>query len=707
MAQSLSTNENDDDFVPVNITFPSHVPPQTTASVLTGTSTFHESSMYTPSHFRLLDSNPSIEKNNSDYDSLKSGQKSPFWRPSTPQSVTVTETMSTPDGTRVMQREKKLRLLRSKSRRTETDLPESKSSVLGTTSNMISCIVGAGIIGIPYAMNQTGILAGVFLMIVVAILTDKSLRMLIELGNQVDAKSYEILMEAVFGGRLGFVFISINMFLMSYGAMICYLLIIKQTFASLIMGNEMIMNMLAAAGLTSDDLNQESIGRWILVITSLVVIIPLSMQRDMANLSKTSTISVIFDVLLVFIIAISSPVQQSIEQGGGITTVMKQSTIHMNTFFIGLGVLSFAFVCQDSCFIIAGSLHKPTKKRWAKVTSSALYICTALGIIIGVTGYLGFLEKTEGNVLENFSDISKSEMLPFGSIHTYQAVNMARAFLGLTMFCVYPLASYVCRHVLIVLLFSGNTARTGDDHSVLARWDRRVALTLALYISALVPALLCDSLGTILALTGTVAGSCLSYLGPGGAYLAVNGFKFLYQVRHSWQVKDNFKALMWNYPENQKEMISPIDRHATENSNQTETGLIMSSLKVIAWYFFLMPLWVFIATKGGENVKEFERNKVLEKSKFNKRLSKIVHKTLNAVEMGVSVGSELLSSRQNVYGSIHEGKEGREVIMKSKDDEEDLQELCPPTHGDFILAISYIILGVVALVAGIFSISSQ
>ena len=69
------------------------------------------------------------------------------------------------------------------------------------------------------------------------------------------------------------------MFLMSYGAMICYLLIIKQTFASLIMGNEMIMNMLAAAGLTSDDLNQESIGRWILVITSLVVIIPLSMQR--------------------------------------------------------------------------------------------------------------------------------------------------------------------------------------------------------------------------------------------------------------------------------------------------------------------------------------------------------------------------------------------------------------------------------------------
>ena len=425
----------------------------------------------------------------------------------------------------------------------------------------------------------------------------------------------------------------------------------------------------------------------------------------MANLSKTSTISVIFDVLLVFIIAISSPIQDSIEECGGITTVMKQSTIHMNTFFIGLGVLSFAFVCQDSCFIIAGSLNKPTQKRWAKVTGSALSVCTALGIVIGVTGYLGFLTKTKGNVLENFTDISKSEMLAFVSIHTYQAINMARAFLGLTMFFVYPLASYVCRHVLIVLFFSGNTARTGDDHSVLARWDRRIALTLFLYISALVPALLCDSLGTILALTGAVAGSSLSYLGPGGAYLAVNGFTFLSEVQHKWRVKDNFKGLMWNYPQGQTKMFSPDDYHATYYSNHEETGYMMSSLRVIAWYFFLMPLWVFIAAKGGENVKAFKRKKVLESSKVKKRIRKILHKS-PSTDHGISIGSELLSSSQNVYGSINERKED-EIIQEAKEDEDNLQESSRPTYGDCILAISYIILGVVALVAGIFSISSQ
>ena len=148
MVQSHSSDE--DGFIPVNttigeITFPSHVPPQTT-SVLTDTSAFHESSIYTPYQFRRLDSNPSIKSMNSDDGSLKSGQKSPFWRPSTPQSVTVTETVSTPNGTRVMQREKKLRLIGSKSK-TKTDLPETKSGILGTTSNMISCIVGAGIIG--------------------------------------------------------------------------------------------------------------------------------------------------------------------------------------------------------------------------------------------------------------------------------------------------------------------------------------------------------------------------------------------------------------------------------------------------------------------------------------------------------------------------------------------------------------------------------
>ncbi len=130
----------------------------------------------------------------------------------------------------------------------------------------------------------------------------------------------------------------------------------------------------------------------------------------------------------------------------GIVNVIQSSTIHLSTFFIGLGVLSFAFVCQDSSFIIASSLDRPTKKRWAMVTKSSLSLCTVLAIIIGVTGFLGFQSDTRGNVLENFLVLPKSDLWMNNSnmnIYTYQAINVARTLLGCTMFFVYPCASYV------------------------------------------------------------------------------------------------------------------------------------------------------------------------------------------------------------------------------------------------------------------------
>eukprot|EP00970_Alexandrium_tamarense_P012295 scaffold2852_cov189-Alexandrium_tamarense.AAC.16 len=63
-------------------------------------------------------------------------------------------------------------------------------------------IVGAGIIGIPYAMKETGLVSGLMLIILSGALGCKSLRLLVETAKHVDAPSYEVLSEAAFG-RVG------------------------------------------------------------------------------------------------------------------------------------------------------------------------------------------------------------------------------------------------------------------------------------------------------------------------------------------------------------------------------------------------------------------------------------------------------------------------------------------------------------------------
>ena len=77
-----------------------------------------------------------------------------------------------------------------------------------------------------------------------------------------------MLMEASFG-RPGFIFLAITMFFLSYGSMVAYLIIIKDVLPVLFHVTPHV-----------------DIKRVIMFVSSLLVIVPLSMQRDIAISGK-------------------------------------------------------------------------------------------------------------------------------------------------------------------------------------------------------------------------------------------------------------------------------------------------------------------------------------------------------------------------------------------------------------------------------------
>jgi amino acid permease len=182
----------------------------------------------------------------SSFSSSTAGSRSPFFKPSTPHQVVQVQT---PGGT-------KHKVHQSK------PVEEHKSGLLGCTANLINAIIGSGIVGIPYAIQQAGFVAGIGLVVLCAILTDKSLRLLIATAKHAQVPSYETLAEAAFG-KVGFLFITINMFIMAYGAMLSYLMIVKDTFA-------------VAWGVDPENL---PVKRALLFVISLLVMVPLSSQR--------------------------------------------------------------------------------------------------------------------------------------------------------------------------------------------------------------------------------------------------------------------------------------------------------------------------------------------------------------------------------------------------------------------------------------------
>ena len=57
--------------------------------------------------------------------------------------------------------------------------PQKKSGLGGASANLVNSIVGAGIIGIPYALKQSGLLAGIALLALVSYLTGEKALLLL------------------------------------------------------------------------------------------------------------------------------------------------------------------------------------------------------------------------------------------------------------------------------------------------------------------------------------------------------------------------------------------------------------------------------------------------------------------------------------------------------------------------------------------------
>ena len=65
--------------------------------------------------------------------------RSPFFKPSTPRSLVEVQS---PGGTKTLQKDK------------ARPSDEAKSGIGGTVANLVTCIVGSGIVGVPFALRE-------------------------------------------------------------------------------------------------------------------------------------------------------------------------------------------------------------------------------------------------------------------------------------------------------------------------------------------------------------------------------------------------------------------------------------------------------------------------------------------------------------------------------------------------------------------------
>jgi sodium-coupled neutral amino acid transporter 11 len=160
------------------------------------------------------------------------------------------------------------------------DLLESarpKSGLSSAFMNMANSIIGAGIIGQPYAFKQAGLLTGITLLIVLTITVDWTIRLIVTNSKLSGANSFQATMEHCFG-KSGLVAISIAQWAFAFGGMVAFCIIIGDTIPHVLTAIFPTLEYVPVLWLLADR-------RAIIVLFVLGISYPLSLYRDIAMVS--------------------------------------------------------------------------------------------------------------------------------------------------------------------------------------------------------------------------------------------------------------------------------------------------------------------------------------------------------------------------------------------------------------------------------------
>lgn len=157
-----------------------------------------------------------------------------------------------------------------------------RSGLRSAFMNMANSIIGAGIIGQPYAFKQAGMLMGIILLVGLTITVDWTIRLIVVNSKLSGADSFQATMEYCFG-KSGLIAISIAQWAFAFGGMIAFCIIVGDTIPQVLLALFPKLAEIPFLWLLTDR-------RAVIVIFVLGVSYPLSLYRDIAKVFLVSDI---------------------------------------------------------------------------------------------------------------------------------------------------------------------------------------------------------------------------------------------------------------------------------------------------------------------------------------------------------------------------------------------------------------------------------
>ncbi|XP_041809043.1 sodium-coupled neutral amino acid transporter 3-like [Chelmon rostratus] len=396
---------------------------------------------------------------------------------------------------------------------------EGKTSFGMSVFNLGNAIMGSGILGLAYAMANTGILLFLFLLTAVAALSSYSIHLLLKSSGIVGIRAYEQLGYRAFGtpGKMA---AGIAITLQNIGAMSSYLYIVKSELP-------LVIQAFLNADPNSDlwYLN----GNYLVIMVSASIILPLALMKQLGYLGYTSGFSLSCMVFFLSAVIykkfqITCPFEEFSANGTAAHLSLNSSshgheysnglvhedddshcstrlfTINSQTAYT-IPILAFAFVCHPEVLPIYTELRNPTKKRMQQVSNISIFVMYTMYFLAALFGYLTFKDNVEPELLHTYSRID-----PYDTLILCVRVAVLTA-VTLTV----PIVLFPVRRAIQQMLFPTKSFN----------WLRHIAIALILLTLINMLVIFAPNILGIFGIIGATSAPCLIFIFPAVFYIRI------------------------------------------------------------------------------------------------------------------------------------------------------------------------------------------
>ncbi|KAB5567455.1 hypothetical protein PHYPO_G00232970 [Pangasianodon hypophthalmus] len=377
---------------------------------------------------------------------------------------------------------------------------EGKTSFGMSVFNLSNAIMGSGILGLSYAMSNTGIIMFLFLLMCIAILSSYSIHLLLKSAGVVGIRAYEQLGKRAFG-HLGKILAAIVITMHNIGAMSSYLFIVKY---------ELPLVIQAFLGLHHSNGQWYLNGNYLIIIVSICIILPLAMMRQLGYLGYTSGFSL--TCMVFFLIAViykKFNIPCPLEDFSNYTTVnitkeeeceAKYFTINQQTAYT-VPILAFAFVCHPEVLPIYTELRNPTKRRMQAIANVSILSMFVMYLLTAIFGYLTFYGNTEPELLHTYSKVDPLDIL----------ILCVRVAVLVAVTLTVPVVLFPIRRALLQLIFPEKPFH----------WARHISIAVGLLFAVNLLVIFVPNIRDIFGIIGATSAPSLIFILPGLFYIRI------------------------------------------------------------------------------------------------------------------------------------------------------------------------------------------